>query len=112
MYHQHRGMLPQHAMQNPRLTELLEQIKTEFEAQGQRGANTMDHDQFCEWPNYPSSSEHLRATHEAQLSRGYAAYQQRLRRAVSPTLPTSTEHMFSDEIQCFHGFAQLLPNRP
>lgn len=53
MYHQHRGMLPHNAMQNPRLTELLEQIKTEFESQGQRVvADGHERDTFCEYHSW------------------------------------------------------------
>lgn len=47
MYNAHRGMLPQHQPPNTRLTELLEQIRVEFEAQaGQAGRDEHQRESF------------------------------------------------------------------
>jgi len=47
MYNSHRGMLPQHQPPNTRLTELLEQIRVEFESQaGQAGRDEHQRENF------------------------------------------------------------------
>jgi glucose repression regulatory protein TUP1 len=47
MYNSHRGMLPQHQPPNTRLTELLEQIRVEFESQaGENGRDQHQRENF------------------------------------------------------------------
>ena len=47
MYNAHRGMLPQHQMPNNRLTELLDQVRAEFEAQvGRQGEDQHQRESF------------------------------------------------------------------
>lgn len=54
MYNAHRGMMPQHQAPNNRLTELLEQIRAEFEnSQSRVGLSDHEREQISEEPFDP-----------------------------------------------------------